>query len=68
MAISLDQLSTPVRGLVYDLNWKIMRIKYESQSLQYSSRERYQKKRELEKAIKERDFWLNGGRKANGES
>ena len=65
MAMKMSELSTPVKGLVYDLNWKIMRLKYESQSLQYSSRERYQKKRELEKALKEREFWLNGGRKAN---
>lgn len=64
----MDRLSTTVKGLVLDLNWKIMRLKYESQSLQFSQRERFKKKRELDKALKEREFWLQGGKRKANES
>lgn len=64
----MDSLSTPVKGLVLDLNWKIMRLKYESQSLQFSQKDRFKKKRELDKALKEREFWLQGGKRKANES
>ncbi len=64
----MDRLSTTVKGLVLDLNWKIMRLKYESQSLQFSQRERFRKKRELDKALREREFWLQGGKRKANES
>ncbi len=50
------------------LNWKIMRLKYESQSLQFSQKDRFKKKRELDKALKEREFWLQGGKRKANES
>ena len=64
----MDRLTTPVKGLVLDLNWKIMRLKYESQSLQFSQKDRFKKKRELDKALKEREFWLQGGKRKANES
>ena len=64
----MDRLSTTVKGLVLDLNWKIMRLKYESQSLQFSQRERFRKKRELDKALREREFWLQGEKRKANES